>query len=67
MENNLLELFFVDFFVVLELDISLVEGSVSCLDESFGYNSNMGSDLGIMGSDLDEENVVVRVFLELEF
>lgn len=39
-------------FFFVELDISLVEGSVSCFDESFGYNSNMGRDLGIMGSDL---------------
>ncbi|KAK2108890.1 Interferon-induced helicase C domain-containing protein 1 [Saguinus oedipus] len=34
-----------------ESDTSLAEGSVSCLDESLGHNSNMGSDSGTMGSD----------------
>uniref|UniRef100_A0A8C6AAM4 Interferon-induced helicase C domain-containing protein 1 n=1 Tax=Marmota marmota marmota TaxID=9994 RepID=A0A8C6AAM4_MARMA len=37
-----------------ESDTSLAEGSVSCLDESLGHNSNMGSDSGTMGSDSDE-------------
>ncbi|KAI5941787.1 Interferon-induced helicase C domain-containing protein 1 [Manis javanica] len=34
-----------------ESDTSLAEGSVSCLDESLGHNSNMGSDSGTAGSD----------------
>uniref|UniRef100_I3M585 Interferon-induced helicase C domain-containing protein 1 n=1 Tax=Ictidomys tridecemlineatus TaxID=43179 RepID=I3M585_ICTTR len=37
-----------------ESDTSLAEGSVSCLDESLGHNSNMGSDSGTMGSDSEE-------------
>lgn len=57
MENNSLESSFVDSSIVSESDTSLAEGSVSCLDESLGHNSNMGSDSGTMGSDSDEENV----------
>ncbi|XP_027968938.1 interferon-induced helicase C domain-containing protein 1 isoform X3 [Eumetopias jubatus] len=49
-----------------ESDTSLAEGSVSCLDESLGHNSNMGSDSGTMGSDSDEENVAERASPEPE-
>ncbi|XP_033087185.1 interferon-induced helicase C domain-containing protein 1 isoform X2 [Trachypithecus francoisi] len=49
-----------------ESDTSLAEGSVSCLDESLGHNSNMGSDSGTMGSDSDEENVAARASPEPE-
>uniref|UniRef100_A0A452RP09 Interferon-induced helicase C domain-containing protein 1 n=1 Tax=Ursus americanus TaxID=9643 RepID=A0A452RP09_URSAM len=42
-----------------ESDTSLAEGSVSCLDESLGHNSNMGSDS-------DEENVAERASPEPE-
>lgn len=38
-------------FSFAKSDTSLAEGSVSCLDESLGHNSNMGSDSGTMGSD----------------
>lgn len=38
-------------FSFAESDTSLAEGSVNCLDESLGHNSNMGSDSGTMGSD----------------
>ncbi|XP_055966243.1 interferon-induced helicase C domain-containing protein 1 isoform X2 [Sorex fumeus] len=43
-----------------ESDTSLAEGSVSCLDESLGHNSNMGSDSGTMGSESDEDNMEKR-------
>ncbi|XP_044889807.1 interferon-induced helicase C domain-containing protein 1 isoform X3 [Felis catus] len=49
-----------------ESDTSLAEGSVSCLDESLGHNSNMGSDSGTMGSDSEEENVAERASPEPE-
>ncbi|EFB18884.1 hypothetical protein PANDA_014321, partial [Ailuropoda melanoleuca] len=48
-----------DSSVVSESDTSLAEGSVSCLDESLGHNSNMGSDS-------DEENVAERASPEPE-
>ncbi|KAM4859368.1 interferon-induced helicase C domain-containing protein 1 isoform 1-T1 [Thomomys bottae] len=51
---------------VSESDTSLAEGSVSCLDESLGHNSNMGSDSGTMGSDSDEEKVAERASPEPE-
>lgn len=38
-------------FSFAESDTSLAAGSVSCLGESLGHNSNMGSDSGIVGSD----------------
>nr|AHB62715.1 interferon-induced helicase C domain-containing protein 1 [Lepus granatensis] len=60
MENNSSESSFADSSVVSESDTSLAEGSVSCLDESLGHNSNMGSDSGTMGSDSDEDNAAVR-------
>ncbi|XP_053453747.1 interferon-induced helicase C domain-containing protein 1 isoform X2 [Nycticebus coucang] len=66
MENNSSESSFADSFVISESDTSLAEGSVSCLDESLGHNSNMGSDSGTMGSDSDEENVTARVSPEPE-
>ncbi|KAL0626058.1 Interferon-induced helicase C domain-containing protein 1 [Plecturocebus cupreus] len=53
-------------FSFAESDTSLAEGSVSCLDESLGHNSNMGSDSGTMGSDSEEENVAARVSPEPE-
>ncbi|KAF5910775.1 hypothetical protein HPG69_004864 [Diceros bicornis minor] len=53
-------------FSFAESDTSLAEGSVSCLDESLGHNSNMGSDSGTMGSDSDEENVAERASPEPE-
>ncbi|XP_033715967.1 interferon-induced helicase C domain-containing protein 1 isoform X2 [Tursiops truncatus] len=59
-ENNSLEPSFADSSVASESDTSLAEGSVSCLDESLGHNSNMGSDSGTMGNDSDEENAVPR-------
>ncbi|XP_077010130.1 interferon-induced helicase C domain-containing protein 1 [Tamandua tetradactyla] len=59
-EKNTSESSFADSSVVSESDTSLAEGSVSCLDESLGHNSNMGSDSGTMGSDSDEENEVER-------
>ncbi|XP_063115237.1 interferon-induced helicase C domain-containing protein 1 isoform X1 [Cavia porcellus] len=65
-ENNLSESSFADSSVVSESDTSLAEGSVSCLDESLGHNSNMGSDSGTMGSDSDEENVAKRASPEPE-
>ncbi|XP_045154002.1 interferon-induced helicase C domain-containing protein 1 [Echinops telfairi] len=49
-----------------ESDTSLAEGSVSCLDESLGHNSNMGSDSGSMGSDSDEETETRRASPEPE-
>uniref|UniRef100_A0A8C2N557 Interferon-induced helicase C domain-containing protein 1 n=1 Tax=Cricetulus griseus TaxID=10029 RepID=A0A8C2N557_CRIGR len=45
---------------IAESDTSLAAGSVSCLDESLGHNSNMGSDSGIMGSDSDESTGTQR-------
>ncbi|XP_004428316.1 PREDICTED: interferon-induced helicase C domain-containing protein 1 [Ceratotherium simum simum] len=66
MENNVLESSYADSSVVSESDTSLAEGSVSCLDESLGHNSNMGSDSGTMGSDSDEENVAERASPEPE-
>ncbi|XP_033087184.1 interferon-induced helicase C domain-containing protein 1 isoform X1 [Trachypithecus francoisi] len=66
MENNSSESSFADFSAVSESDTSLAEGSVSCLDESLGHNSNMGSDSGTMGSDSDEENVAARASPEPE-
>nr|AHB62710.1 interferon-induced helicase C domain-containing protein 1 [Oryctolagus cuniculus algirus] len=60
MENNSSESSFADSSVVSESDTSLAEGSVSCLDESLGHNSNMGSDSGTMGSDSDEDSAAVR-------
>ncbi|XP_057602852.1 interferon-induced helicase C domain-containing protein 1 [Hippopotamus amphibius kiboko] len=65
-KNNSSESSFADSSVVSESDTSLAEGSVSCLDESLGHNSNMGSDSGTMGSDSDEENVVQRASPEPE-
>ncbi|KAM6175774.1 interferon-induced helicase C domain-containing protein 1 [Erethizon dorsatum] len=66
MENNLSASSFADSSVVSESDTSLAEGSVSCLDESLGHNSNMGSDSGTMGNDSDEENVAKRASPEPE-
>ncbi|XP_006867053.1 PREDICTED: interferon-induced helicase C domain-containing protein 1 [Chrysochloris asiatica] len=60
MENNSSESSFADSSIVSESDTSLAEGSVSCLDESLGHNSNMGSDSDTMGSDSDEENETKR-------
>uniref|UniRef100_A0A8C8TLF9 Interferon-induced helicase C domain-containing protein 1 n=1 Tax=Peromyscus maniculatus bairdii TaxID=230844 RepID=A0A8C8TLF9_PERMB len=51
---------------IAESDTSLAEGSVSCLDESLGHNSNMGSDSGIMGSDSDEGTETQRASPEPE-
>ncbi|XP_004464459.1 interferon-induced helicase C domain-containing protein 1 isoform X2 [Dasypus novemcinctus] len=65
-ENNSSESFSADSSVVSESDTSLAEGSVSCLDESLGHNSNMGSDSGTMGSDSDEENKAERASPEPE-
>ncbi|XP_061056739.1 interferon-induced helicase C domain-containing protein 1 isoform X2 [Eubalaena glacialis] len=65
-ENNSSEASFADSSVASESDTSLAEGSVSCLDESLGHNSNMGSDSGTMGSDSDEENAVQRASPEPE-
>ncbi|XP_065736870.1 interferon-induced helicase C domain-containing protein 1 isoform X2 [Phocoena phocoena] len=65
-ENNSLEPSFADSSVASESDTSLAEGSVSCLDESLGHNSNMGSDSGTMGNDSDEENALPRASPEPE-
>ncbi|XP_005393366.1 PREDICTED: interferon-induced helicase C domain-containing protein 1 [Chinchilla lanigera] len=65
-ESNFSESSFADSSVVSESDTSLAEGSVSCLDESLGHNSNMGSDSGTMGSDSDEEDVAKRASPEPE-
>ncbi|XP_037379324.1 interferon-induced helicase C domain-containing protein 1 [Talpa occidentalis] len=59
-EHNSLESSLANSSIALESDTSLAEGSVSCLDESLGHNSNMGSDSGTMGSESDEENKVER-------
>ncbi|XP_008052271.1 interferon-induced helicase C domain-containing protein 1 [Carlito syrichta] len=66
MENDSSESSFADSSVVSESDTSLAEGSVSCLDESLGHNSNMGSDSGTMGSDSDEETGAARASPEPE-
>lgn len=66
MESNSLESSFGDSSIASESDTSLAEGSVSCLDESLGHNSNMGSDSGTMGSDSDEEKVAERASPEPE-
>uniref|UniRef100_A0A8D2D183 Interferon-induced helicase C domain-containing protein 1 n=1 Tax=Sciurus vulgaris TaxID=55149 RepID=A0A8D2D183_SCIVU len=66
MENITSELSLADSPMVSESDTSLAEGSVSCLDESLGHNSNMGSDSGTMGSDSDEEEVTERASPEPE-
>ncbi|XP_019693730.2 interferon-induced helicase C domain-containing protein 1 isoform X4 [Felis catus] len=65
-ETHSLESSFADPCVTSESDTSLAEGSVSCLDESLGHNSNMGSDSGTMGSDSEEENVAERASPEPE-
>lgn len=65
-EKSSLESSFADSSIVSESDTSLAEGSVSCLDESLGHNSNMGSDSGTMGSDSDEETVAQRASPEPE-
>lgn len=65
-ENSSLESSLADSSIVSESDTSLAEGSVSCLDESLGHNSNMGSDSGTMGSDSDDENVAQRASPEPE-
>ncbi|XP_052581627.1 interferon-induced helicase C domain-containing protein 1 [Peromyscus californicus insignis] len=67
-ENSSLhtEASFADASVTTESDTSLAEGSVSCLDESLGHNSNMGSDSGIMGSDSDERTETQRASPEPE-
>lgn len=57
---------FADSSVASESDTSLAEGSVSCLDESLGHNSNMGSDSGTMGSDSDERKGTERASPEPE-
>ncbi|XP_043854813.1 interferon-induced helicase C domain-containing protein 1 [Dromiciops gliroides] len=54
-ESDELESSFAYSSLVSESDTSLAEGSVSCLDESLGHNSNMGSVSGTMGSDSDDE------------
>nr|KAF6353360.1 interferon induced with helicase C domain 1 [Pipistrellus kuhlii] len=64
--NHSVELSFTDSSVVSESDTSLAEGSVNCLDESLGHNSNMGSDSGTMGSDSDEEKRAERASPEPE-
>ncbi|XP_006190152.1 interferon-induced helicase C domain-containing protein 1 [Camelus ferus] len=65
-EKSSSESSFADSSVVSESDTSLAEGSVSCLDESLGHNSNMGSDSGTMGSDSDEETGAERASPEPE-
>ncbi|XP_045686738.1 interferon-induced helicase C domain-containing protein 1 isoform X2 [Phyllostomus hastatus] len=57
---------FADSSAISESDTSLAEGSVNCLDESLGHNSNMGSDSGTMGSDSDEEEKAARASPEPE-
>ncbi|XP_006984666.1 interferon-induced helicase C domain-containing protein 1 [Peromyscus maniculatus bairdii] len=66
METSSPEASFADASVTTESDTSLAEGSVSCLDESLGHNSNMGSDSGIMGSDSDEGTETQRASPEPE-
>uniref|UniRef100_A0A673V764 Interferon-induced helicase C domain-containing protein 1 n=1 Tax=Suricata suricatta TaxID=37032 RepID=A0A673V764_SURSU len=65
-ETHPLESSFSDPSIISESDTSLAEGSVSCLDESLGHNSNMGSDSGTMGRDSDEETVAERASPEPE-
>ncbi|KAL6071224.1 hypothetical protein STEG23_038335, partial [Scotinomys teguina] len=65
-ENSSPETSFEGASVTTESDTSLAEGSVSCLDESLGHNSNMGSDSGIMGSDSDERMGAQRTSPEPE-
>ncbi|XP_070278961.1 interferon-induced helicase C domain-containing protein 1 isoform X1 [Myotis yumanensis] len=65
-QSNSVESSFMDSSVVSESDTSLAEGSVNCLDESLGHNSNMGSDSGTMGSDSDEEKKAERASPEPE-
>ncbi|KAM5324728.1 interferon-induced helicase C domain-containing protein 1 [Glossophaga mutica] len=65
-ESNSTESSFVASSVISESDTSLAEGSVNCLDESLGHNSNMGSDSGTMGSDSDEEEKAARASPEPE-
>lgn len=64
--NHSVESSFTDSSVVSESDTSLAEGSVNCLDESLGHNSNMGSDSGTMGNDSDEEKRAGRASPEPE-
>ncbi|XP_054418315.1 interferon-induced helicase C domain-containing protein 1 isoform X2 [Pteronotus mesoamericanus] len=66
MENNSMGSSFADSSVVSESDTSLAEGSVNCLDESLGHNSNMGSDSGTTGRDSDEEKEAAKASLEPE-
>ncbi|XP_041487541.1 interferon-induced helicase C domain-containing protein 1 [Microtus oregoni] len=65
-ENSSPEVSFADSSMTAESDTSLAEGSVSCLDESLGHNSNMGSDSGIMGRDSDERMGAQRASPEPE-
>lgn len=65
-QSNSVESSFTDSSLVSESDTSLAEGSVNCLDESLGHNSNMGSDSGTMGSDSDEEKKAERASPEPE-
>ncbi|XP_051842220.1 interferon-induced helicase C domain-containing protein 1 [Antechinus flavipes] len=65
-ESDELESSFADSSVVSESDTSLAEGSVSCLDESLGHNSNMGSVSGTMGSDSDQDDEKKRASPEPE-
>ncbi|XP_008136853.2 interferon-induced helicase C domain-containing protein 1 [Eptesicus fuscus] len=66
LHSHSVESSFTDSSVVSESDTSLAEGSVNCLDESLGHNSNMGSDSGTMGSDSDEEKRAERASPEPE-
>ncbi|XP_036601310.1 interferon-induced helicase C domain-containing protein 1 [Trichosurus vulpecula] len=65
-ESDELESSFADSSVISESDTSLAEGSVSCLDESLGHNSNMGSVSGTMGSDSDQDDEKKRASPEPE-
>ncbi|XP_027721908.1 interferon-induced helicase C domain-containing protein 1 isoform X1 [Vombatus ursinus] len=65
-ESDELESSFADSSLVSESDTSLAEGSVSCLDESLGHNSNMGSVSGTMGSDSDQDDEKKRASPEPE-
>ncbi|KAM6177870.1 interferon-induced helicase C domain-containing protein 1 [Rhynchocyon petersi] len=65
-ETNSSESSFADSLIVSESDTSLAEGSVSCLDESLGHNSNMGSDSDTMGSDSADEDEMRRASPEPE-
>ncbi|XP_036996299.2 interferon-induced helicase C domain-containing protein 1 isoform X2 [Artibeus jamaicensis] len=66
LETNSVESSLADSSAISESDTSLAEGSVNCLDESLGHNSNMGSDSGTMGSDSDEEDKAARASPEPE-